>query len=161
MSLPDLLKDVRTASDRSYNTSVASLPLESIPCKPKTRTDVSSEDSGLAGGLRMSDREGASRSGSLDDTRSILSDESCDSLSSFDEGEAAWDALGRMSSIRRSNRFDKPQLVTVEVIRSEDGFGLELEGERPPVLCGLCECEPVKLLLMRYVTGFCCCFLSW
>lgn len=144
MSLPDLLKDVPTASDRSYNTSIASLPLENISCKPKPRTDVSSEDSGLAGGLRFSDREGGSRSGSFDDTRSLPSFGSCDSLSSLDEGEAAWDALGRMSSIRRSNRFDKPQLVTVEVVRGEDGFGVMLEGGKPPVLCGICEYELIS-----------------
>ena len=96
----------------------------------------------------MSDREGVSRSGSLDETRSIPSFGSCDSLSSLDEGEAAWDALGRMSSIRRSNRFDKPQLVTIEMIKGEEGFGFELEGERPPVICGLCECDAVTELLL-------------
>lgn len=139
MSLPDLLRDARVPPDHGYgNTSINSLPLESLPCKPKPRNDVSSEDSGLAGGLRYSDRETGSRSGSFDD-RSIPSFESCDSLSSLDEGEAAWDALGRMSSIRRSNRFDKPQLLTVEVCRGEKGFGVELEGARPPVLSSMCE----------------------
>ena len=139
MSLPDLLKDVRP-TDRTLNPSINSLPIESLPCKHKPRTiDVSSEDSGLAGGLRFSDREGGSRSGSFDDTRSLPSFGSCDSLSSLDEGEATWDALGRMSSIRRSTRFDKPQLITVEIYRGENGFGVDLEGERPPVLASTCE----------------------
>ena len=140
MSLPDLLKDVRP-TERTLNPSINSLPIESLPCKHKPRTtiDVSSEDSGLAGGLRFSDREGGSRSGSFDDTRSLPSFGSCDSLSSLDEGEAAWDALGRMSSIRRSTRFDKPQLITVEITRGENDFGVELEGERPPVLASICE----------------------
>lgn len=71
----------------------------------------------------------------------MISVDSCDSdcLSSLDEGEAAWDALGRMNSIRRSNRFDKAQLVTVTLRKGSDGFGLELGGRSPPVIASVCK----------------------
>ena len=71
----------------------------------------------------------------------MISVDSCDSdcLSSLDEGEAAWDALGRMNSVRRSNRFDKPQLLTLSLARGPDGFGLELGGRSPPIIVDACK----------------------
>ena len=46
--------------------------------------------------------------------------------------------MGRMNSIRRSNRFDKRQLVTV-VIRNggKAGCGVMLEGKEPPIIASL------------------------
>lgn len=146
MSLPDLLKDVNTTAPQSDHscelTSVSSLPLDKLTIKPSQRAEMSSQDSGLAGGASLRAFDGAaSRSDSYDETRSNTSFGSCDSLCSFDEGEASWDALGRMNSIRRSNRFDKPQLLTVEIMKTEKGFGIDLEGEKPPVIKTVCECQ--------------------
>ena len=67
-----------------------------------------------------------------------VSVKSCDS-ELLDEGEACWDALGRMSSIRRSNRFTKPKFVCVHLKRQSFGFGLELTGRSPPSIASLCE----------------------
>ena len=79
---------------------------------------------------------------SLQDSSSDISVESCDSecvsLSS-DDGEARWDALGRMSSIRRSSRFNKPHLITVKLKIGADGYGLKLEGRSPPTIVSVCE----------------------
>ena len=76
----------------------------------------------------------------------------------LDEGEGEWDVLGRyvcmlsivlptlnlpahrMSSIRRSSRFDKPQLTTLVLTRGASGYGLELQGSTPPVIGQVCEC---------------------
>ena len=114
MSLPDLLKDV-DASGGVRNPSITSKGSKLEPCKQKR-------------GRSSSQRDRVSTSPSPD------FEWETDSLQSFDEGEAAWDALGRMSSIRRSNRFDKPQLLTVELRRDHEGFGLELEGKAPPII---------------------------
>lgn len=112
MSLPDLLKDVDSASCGVRNPSISSKGSKLESCKSKR-----------------------SRSGSQRETSSSPDFEwETDSIHSFDEGEATWDALGRMSSIRRSNRFDKPQLLTVELRRDHEGFGLELEGKAPPII---------------------------
>ena len=108
MSLPDLLKDVNSATQK--------YPLEA--CKPKFHF---------------------SSTLSREESSSPDFEWETDSLNSVDEGEAAWDALGRMNSIRRSNRFDKPQLLTVEIQRSDDGFGLELEGRSPPIIHAVCK----------------------
>lgn len=67
---------------------------------------------------------------------SVVSIESCDSVSD-DEGEARWDSLGRMNSIRRSNRFDKPQLMTVVLRNGKTGCGIVLEGKEPPTIASL------------------------
>lgn len=120
MSLPDLLKDVNSAGHHDDQpSSVSSTPvLHHEACKPK--------------------KMAVSRC----DTRSPQSVDfewESDSVSSLDEGEAAWDALGRMNSIRRSNRFDKPQLLTVELNRTSQGYGLELEGKSPPVIHAVCK----------------------
>ena len=115
MSLPDLVKDVNSANNpRRY-------PMES--CKPKSLINMSA----------------TIRSRSREDSSSPDFEWETDSLSSVDEGEAAWDALGRMNSIRRSNRFDKPQLLTVQIQRSSDGFGLELRGKSPPTVHAVCK----------------------
>jgi len=42
-----------------------------------------------------------------------------------------------MNSVRRSNRFDKAQLVTVTLRKGTDGFGLELGGTSPPIIAGV------------------------
>ena len=47
--------------------------------------------------------------------------------------------LHRMSSVRRSSIFDRPQLRTVTLRRSSDGYGLELQGSAPPVITQVCE----------------------
>ena len=114
MSLPDLLKDVN-----SVTSAQQKLPME--PCKPKSLISVSST-------IR-----------SREESSSPDFEWETDSFSSVDGGEAAWDALGRMNSIRRSNRFDKPQLLTVQLQRATDGFGLELEGKSPPVIHAVCK----------------------
>jgi len=44
-----------------------------------------------------------------------------------------------MNSVRRSNRFDKAQLVTVTLRKGTDGFGLELGGTSPPIIAGVCK----------------------
>ena len=86
---------------------------------------------------------------------------------SLDEGEGAWDVLGRsasdsvsplqsvcplqcvclyshnlcrMNSVRRSSRFNKPQLSTVTLTRAASGYGLELQGKSPPIIAQVCEC---------------------
>ena len=115
MGLPDLLKDVSSATTTSYN-----LTLE--PCKPKPLISMSSVRS----------REAES---SFPDF-----EWESDFHSSVDEGEAAWDALGRMNSIRRSNRFDKPQFIlSVQLQRATDGFGIELGGKSPPIIHAVCK----------------------
>ena len=112
MSLPDFLKDVSSASEFQQR----SFPMEA--CKSKRP---------------VLHRRSSSQSGSPDfEFESV-------SVSSFDEGEAIWDALGRMNSIRRSNRFDKPQLTTTTLVRGPDGFGLELEGSAPPIIKAICK----------------------
>lgn len=112
MSLPDLLKDVSSATEFQQH----SLPFEA--CKPKRV------------GLH---RRSSSQSDSPDfEFESVTA-------TSLDEGEAIWDALGRMNSIRRSNRFDRPQLTTTTLVRGPDGFGLELEGTAPPIVQAICE----------------------
>ena len=113
MSLPDLLKDVSSATTTSYN-----LTLE--PCKPKPLISMSSVRS-------------------REESSSPDFEWESDSHSSVDEGEAAWDALGRMNSIRRSNRFDKPQLLSVQLQRTSDGFGIELGGKSPPIIHAVCK----------------------
>ena len=118
MSLPDLLKDVKTSANSHSNSKQ---PMES--CKPKSLSSMSST---------IRSRESSSPDFEWE----------TDSHSSVDEGEAAWDALGRMNSIRRSNRFDKPQLLTVQLQRTaEDGFGLELGGKSPPVIHAVSKCS--------------------
>lgn len=56
--------------------------------------------------------------------------------------------------MRRSSRFDRPQLRTVTLTRAPSGYGLELEGTGPPVIAKVCE-----LFLFVYITylpeGFC------
>lgn len=54
-----------------------------------------------------------------------------------DEGEARWDAIGRMSSVRRSSRFNKPRLITLTLKCGPDGYGLELEGRSPPTIASV------------------------
>lgn len=66
--------------------------------------------------------------------------ESCDSECvslSPDEGEAYWDALGRMSSVRRSSRFNRPRLISVTLRSGPDGYGIQLEGRSPPTIASL------------------------
>lgn len=68
--------------------------------------------------------------------------ESCDSECvslSPDEGEAHWDAIGRMSSVRRSSRFNKPRLITVTLRSGPEGYGLKLEGRSPPTIVSVGE----------------------
>lgn len=128
MSLPDLIKDVSTAenkADAATNKKSPVTPLLGEACKPK----------------KLPLRETRSAGGA---TVTIDFDWESDSMSSLDEGEATWDALGRMNSIRRSNRFDKPQLLTVELKRSTDGFGLELEGRSPAIVHAVCKCQTVN-----------------
>lgn len=119
MSLPDLLKDVNSAASKSRNS-----PME--PCKPKPSFSMNFSSSTV-------------RSRSRDGSSSPDFEWESDSHSSVDEGEATWDALGRMNSIRRSNRFDKPQLLTVDLQRTPEGFGLELEGHSPPIIHSICK----------------------
>ena len=141
MSLPDLLKDVNSAETPEKSSApqllVCSMKCDGEvggPCKPKKLPlrETMSAGGGIGYGL-------GSTLGTINSAVSDFDWES-DSLSSLDEGEAAWDALGRMNSIRRSNRFDKPQLLTVELKRTADGFGLELEGRSPPLIHAVCEC---------------------
>ena len=69
-----------------------------------------------------------------------MSVESCDSECvsvCSDEGEARWDAIGRMSSVRRSSRFNKPRLITLTLKCGPDGYGLELEGRSPPTIASV------------------------
>lgn len=46
----------------------------------------------------------------------------------------------RMSSVRRSSIFDRLQLKTVTLTKSQSGYGLELQGSSPPVIAQVCEC---------------------
>ena len=48
--------------------------------------------------------------------------------------------LCRMNSVRRSSRFNKPQLSTVTLTRAASGYGLELQGKSPPIIAQVCEC---------------------
>ena len=73
----------------------------------------------------------------------------------LDEGEAQWDALGRMSSIRRSNRFHKQLLLTVNLRRGKEGFGLELEGKAPPTIFDVCKCDLLKMCVCVSVLCVC------
>lgn len=76
----------------------------------------------------------------MQDSGSDISIESCDSECvslSLDEGEASWDALGRMSSVRRSSRFNKPRLINVTLRSGPDGYGLQLEGRSPPTIASV------------------------
>ena len=137
MSLPDLLKDVNSAETPEKSSAPQLLEYDGEvggPCKPKKLPlrETMSAGGGIGHGL-------GSTLGTINSAVTDFDWES-DSLSSLDEGEAAWDALGRMNSIRRSNRFDKPQLLTVELKRTVDGFGLELEGRSPPLIHAVCEC---------------------
>ena len=84
---------------------------------------------------------------SLQDSGSDISVESCDSECvslSPDEGEAYWDALGRMSSIRRSSRFNRPRLISLTLKSGPDGYGIQLEGRSPPTIASLSQftCSP-------------------
>ena len=119
MSLPDLLKDVSQSNHDTKDPSTPLTPLQ--PCKPKKPLTVSA---------------------SLPPEFEWESD----SVSSLDEGEAAWDALGRMNSIRRSNRFDKPQLLTVQLHKTAEGFGLELESRNPPIIHAVCKLPALTIL---------------
>lgn len=144
MSLPDLLKGVNS-TEIPEKTSTPLLLVSSTherggePCKPKKiplrETMSAGGGAGYGGGLGPGNTIGTLNSAITD------FDWDSDSVSSLDEGEAAWDALGRMNSIRRSNRFDKPHLLTVELKRSADGFGLELEGRSPPTIHAVCKCQ--------------------
>ena len=78
---------------------------------------------------------------------SVVSVESCESVSD-DEGEARWDSLGRMNSIRRSNRFDKPQLLTVVLRNGKAGCGITMEGKEPPSIASLGEYTQTTMLLV-------------
>ena len=76
----------------------------------------------------------------VQDSGSDVSVESCDSECvslSPDEGEAYWDALGRMSSVRRSSRFDRPRLISLTLRSGPDGYGVQLEGRSPPTIASL------------------------
>lgn len=117
MSLPDLLKDVNHSSTNGSEEGKkqATTPVLQEACKPKKRPLT--ESTSLPPEFEWES----------------------DSVSSLDEGEAAWDALGRMNSIRRSNRFDKPQLLTVQLQKTADGFGLELESKSPPIIHAVCK----------------------
>lgn len=78
----------------------------------------------------------------LQDSGSDISVETCDSECvsvSSDEGEACWDALGRMNSVRRSSRFNKPRLISVTLKSGVHGYGLQLEGRSPPTIVSLGE----------------------
>ena len=84
---------------------------------------------------------------SVQDSGSDISVESCDSECvslSPDEGEAHWDALGRMNSTRRSSRFNKPRLISVTLRSGADGYGIQLEGRSPPTIASLSQftCQP-------------------
>lgn len=132
MSLPDLLKDVgsaTTSESDSCGITKKTSPLLSSgeACKPKAP-------------LRQTLSAGGTSTCTTTPSITVDFEWESDSVSSLDEGEAAWDALGRMNSIRRSNRFDKPQLLTVELHRTVDGFGLELEGKGPPIIHAVCKC---------------------
>ena len=77
---------------------------------------------------------------SVQDSGSDVSVESCDSECvslSPDEGEAYWDALGRMSSVRRSSRFNRPRLISLTLRSGPDGYGIQLEGRSPPTIASL------------------------
>jgi hypothetical protein len=77
---------------------------------------------------------------SLQDSGSDISVESCDSECvslTPDEGEAHWDAIGRMSSVRRSSRFNRPRLISLTLRSGADGYGIQLEGRSPPTIASL------------------------
>ncbi len=76
----------------------------------------------------------------LQDSGSDISVESCDSECvslTPDEGEAHWDAIGRMSSVRRSSRFNRPRLISLTLRSGADGYGIQLEGRSPPTIASL------------------------